>query len=69
MAVSKSQDVRRIDFLLLGPFMMWAATQRMLPEWARVMLFVSGVLTVTYNAENYHKAMMQAQARAMYGES
>lgn len=56
MEVSKTQDVRLIDVFVLGPFMVWAATQRALPEWAKVGLFIGGVLTVTYNAENYRKA-------------
>ncbi len=56
MEVSKTQNVRLLDVFALGPFMVWAATRRTLPEWAQVTLFVSGVLTVAYNAENYRKA-------------
>lgn len=49
----KGQAVRLVDVFALGPFMVWAATVPRLPEWARLALFVSGVLTVTYNADNY----------------
>ncbi len=49
----KSQGVRVIDVLALGPFMMWVSEQRTLPTWARLTLYISGALTVAYNAENY----------------
>jgi len=51
----KSQNVRLIDVFALGPFMVWAATQKTLPKWAQVALVVSGILTITYNADNYRK--------------
>lgn len=52
--VSKTQDVRLVDVVLLGPFMMWAAREsRDLPEWARAVLFISGAATVAYNGRNY----------------
>jgi hypothetical protein len=52
----KSQAVRLVDVLVLGPFMMWAASRRELPEWARLALFVAGGLTVAYNGRNWLEA-------------
>lgn len=49
----KSQPVRLLDVFLLGPFMIWAGTQKRLPSWARTALIISGVATVGYNARNY----------------
>ena len=49
----KSQTVRLVDVLLLGPFMVWAAGARTLPPWARLLLGVAGVATIAYNARNY----------------
>ena len=50
---SKSQRVRVLDVLVLGPFMVWAASQWELPRWARTGLAIGGVATILYNAENY----------------
>jgi hypothetical protein len=50
----KSQGVRIVDVLVLGPFMVWAATRpRALPGWARAALVVGGVATIVYNLQNY----------------
>lgn len=49
----KSQRVRLLDVLVLGPFMVWAAGRRELPEWARAGLAIGGALTIVYNAANY----------------
>lgn len=50
----KSQGVRLVDVLVLGPFMVWVASRATtVPDWARAVLAVSGVLTVTYNGYNY----------------
>lgn len=51
--VAKGQGVRLLDVLALGPFMMWAGSRRELPEWARVVLWGAGLLTVVYNWSNY----------------
>ena len=49
--IAKTQQVRALDVLLLGPFMVWAAWQPgSLAPWARFALAGSGVLAVTYNA-------------------
>ncbi len=53
--VGKSQNVRLVDVFLLGPFMVWAGTQRALPSWARTLLVLSGVATVAYNFRNWQR--------------
>lgn len=48
------QDMRLVDTLLLGPFMVWAGWKgRKMPDWARLVLGVSGVLTMAFNFRNY----------------
>lgn len=49
----KSQEVRLLDVWLLGPFMVWAATQRRLPTWAQTTLAIGGIATIVYNLRNY----------------
>lgn len=52
----KSQAVRLVDVLALGPFMMWYAYQsKNEPNWARAVLAFSGAMTVVYNGANYLK--------------
>jgi len=46
--------MRLVDIYVLGPFMVWyAVTSHTMPYWARILLGVSGVTTVTYNFQNY----------------
>ena len=64
--MGKAQTVRLYDVFLLGPFMMWAATQtKPLPRWAKATLFISGVATVVYNLHNYGRveALLRAQQK------
>jgi hypothetical protein len=50
----KSQKVRLIDVLLLGPFMIYAGSK--LPSRAmQAAMIMAGILTITYNANNYLK--------------
>ena len=43
-----------IDVFLLGPFMIWfGVIAENVPEWAGILMVVSGVLTIVYNAKNY----------------
>lgn len=50
----KGQNTRLFDTFLLGPFMLWFAVSASgMPLWARMLLGVSGVGTVTYNWANY----------------
>jgi hypothetical protein len=52
LEVSKSQAVRLLDVLAIGPFIIWAATQTK-GDFARAGLFAVGIATVLYNAHNY----------------
>ncbi len=50
------QSARLSDIWLLGPFMVWYALQsEKMPDWARVALGVSGLLTIGFNLRNYVK--------------
>ncbi len=48
------QSARMSDVFLLGPFMVWFAWQsRAMPDWARLALGVSGLMTIGFNLSNY----------------
>jgi len=48
------QEIRLVDVFLLGPFMIWfGIAANGVPEWAGILMVVSGVLTIVYNAKNY----------------
>lgn len=49
----KSQAVRLVDVLLIGPGLVYAATRTAPPAWLRVGLVVTGVATVLYNLHHY----------------
>lgn len=49
--IEKSQAIRALDFLVLGPFMILVS--RDLQGWKKSVLLVAGVLTITYNLNNY----------------
>lgn len=50
----KTQTVRLIDVLFLGPLMLWAGAQnRPLTVIVRTVLIVGGIATVLYNWSNY----------------
>jgi hypothetical protein len=51
----KTQQVRAVDVLILGPFMVWAGSRATSPT-ARLGLVVSGVATILYNYNNYLKS-------------
>lgn len=53
LEVSKSQDVRLLDVLVIGPALMYLATRERLSHAQRVVLFAVGAATVIYNARNY----------------
>lgn len=54
MIGEKSQPVRLLDVLLLGPFLVAAGAKKStLPTWMRVGLVGAGVATVGYNLHNY----------------
>jgi hypothetical protein len=49
------QNVRIIDVFVLGPLMIYTATQKSLPFWLRMTLLFFGITTILYNADNYIK--------------
>jgi len=50
--VAKSQDVRLLDVFVIGPFLVWAATQTK-SDVTKAGLFTIGFATILYNARNY----------------
>lgn len=48
----KSQWVRLGDVFLLGPFLIWVATQ-VQQRWVKVLLIAFGASTMAYNARNW----------------
>ena len=57
----KAQEVRLLDVFALGPFMMWyAISSKDQPDWARLVLAFSGLMTSVYNGANYVR-IRQAQ--------
>lgn len=52
----KTQEIRLMDVLILGPFMIWAGLQtKQLPDIAKLLLIGAGIGTVIYNGNNYLK--------------
>lgn len=50
----KTQTIRLIDVFALGPFMMYFAYQaKSMSDYERVALGLAGLLTITYNCNNY----------------
>jgi hypothetical protein len=49
------QNVRIFDVFVLGPLMIYTATQKSLPFWLRMTLLFFGITTILYNADNYIK--------------
>jgi len=47
------QAARLTDVFLLGPFMLWFAARSEMPDWARLVLAVSGAMTMAFNLRNY----------------
>lgn len=54
MKGDRVQEIRLIDVFLLGPFMIWFGVNATgVPEWAGILMVISGVLIIAYNAKNY----------------
>lgn len=53
--ISNVQTIRIIDVFILGPLLIYAATQKSLPFWLRMSLLFFGIATILYNADNYIK--------------
>jgi len=51
--VSKSQRMRLLDVLVLGPFMVGYASKKKHPKWARLFMAGFGIGTIVYNFLNY----------------
>ena len=47
------QYVRLIDVFVLAPIMIYASTNKTLPESVRLILFISGVATAAFNGRNF----------------
>tara|TARA_R100001443_G_scaffold112600_1_gene126240 strand:- start:2772 stop:2975 length:204 start_codon:yes stop_codon:yes gene_type:complete len=47
------QKVRLIDVFVLAPAMVYASTYKQIPNYVRLILFVSGVATLVFNGQNY----------------
>lgn len=60
--VQKSQEVRLLDVLVLGPFMIGMALTSRPSPLLRVLLGAVGVGTILYNLRNYQLTREQASA-------
>ena len=50
----KTQEIRLLDIFGLAPFMVWfGATATGVPQWAKFVMVISGILTALYNGRNY----------------
>jgi len=47
------QHIRLVDVFVLAPAMVYASTFKQIPDYVRVILFVSGVATLVFNGKNY----------------
>lgn len=56
----KTQSTRLLDVFLLGPFMIWfGASAKGLNDLPKVLMILSGMGTIVYNANNYIKNLEQ----------
>lgn len=53
LSSQRYQFVRLIDVFVLAPTMVYAATFKSLPNYIRLILFVSGICTLVFNGTNY----------------
>ena len=56
--VEKTQVIRIIDVVVIGPVMIAAATNKHLHPALRISLAVFGVATMVYNGYNYHANLL-----------
>lgn len=50
----KTQEIRLVDIFLLAPFLVWfGITATGVPQWAKFVMVISGILTAAYNGRNY----------------
>ena len=53
--ISKSQTVRAIDVLLIGPFLIYVGMQKKNSQNVDMALIAIGTLTILYNGNNFLK--------------
>jgi hypothetical protein len=65
----QGQKVRAFDMYALGPFMLWYAYKsKGMGAWPRRALFVSGVMTIYYNLDNYRKVKAVIESEFAQGQ-
>jgi len=47
------QFVRLLDVFVLAPAMIYASTYKEIPNYVRLILFISGICTLVFNGSNY----------------
>ena len=47
------QAIRLVDVFVLAPAMVYASTFKQIPNYVRLILFVSGIATLVFNGVNY----------------
>lgn len=51
--IAKTQNIRLIDILFLGPIMTYAGFKYPLPPLVKYTLLIGGIATILYNANNF----------------
>ncbi len=50
----KAQPVRILDVFVIGPMMMWFASNNARPGWAKSLMYFFSITTIIYNGRNYY---------------
>jgi hypothetical protein len=53
LSSNRYQSVRLMDVFILAPAMVYASTFKQIPDYVRLILFISGVATLIFNGKNY----------------
>tara|TARA_Y100000296_G_C5070870_1_gene204819 strand:- start:227 stop:439 length:213 start_codon:yes stop_codon:yes gene_type:complete len=53
LSSKRYQAIRLVDVFVLAPTMVYASTFKSLPNYIRLILFVSGICTLVFNGINY----------------
>ena len=53
LSSQRYQLIRLVDVFVLAPAMVYASTFKTLPDYIRLILFVSGIATLIFNGKNY----------------
>lgn len=51
--VKKTQVIRLADVFFIGPLMIYAGARGKFSLWIDTALLITGILTISYNADNY----------------